>query len=307
MDHTTEAPVHLVDTAKSDPDAIDLEEIEALLDDDWEERRNTGLKVLVGLAADDPERVVPFVDDVIDCLSESYGPARSHAALVLTLLVEDYPELVEPAIPQLVDNLTDETPIYRYRAARTIALQTEATPESFVEHADDLIDVLIDGPTVSKPAPPDDPSRREQHKGQVEHLQPDFARSAATKEVAANVLVEVAEREPSVCAERLSDLYSVLENEDEVPLVRGAIVDIVKHIAMADAADSPAVTDVLIDHLDDDTTVVRARAIRALGFAEVADAIEPLRTVAESDPDEDVRDLASETADWLETAADRTD
>lgn len=303
MNRTEEVPLHLVDTAKSDPDAIDLEEIEALLDDDWEEMRNTGLKVLVGVAVDDSDRVVALVDDVIDCLDESYGIARSHAALVLSLLAEDHADLVEPAIPQLVENLTDETPMYRYRAARAVALLAESKPDSFVEHTDELIELLVDGPTVSKPNPPDDPSRRAEFQEQMKQLEPDFARSAATKEVAANVLVEVAREDPTLCVERLEALLPVLRNDDEVPHVRGAVIDVIRYVATADSDASDVAIDALLEHLEDDTTLVRARAIRALGFAEITDAIDSLRTIAESDPDEDVRELAAETADWLEANA----
>lgn len=300
MDHIREVPRHLVERAGSDPDAIDLEEIEDLLDDDWEEMRNTGLKVLVGLATDDPNRVVPFVDDVIDCLDESYGIARSHAALVLSLLADDHPDLVGPAIPTLIDNLDDPTPLYRYRAARAIARQSQSTPESFVEHADALIDTLIDGPSVSKPEPATDAGQREIAQTKKEQLEPDFMRSAATKEVVANVLVEVAREDASVCSKRLSDLLPVLSDDESVPHARGAIVEVIRHVVVADPDTLDATIDPLLGLLDDDATFVRARAIRALGFAEATEAVDPLRTVAESDPDEDVRELAVETADWLE-------
>lgn len=295
MERKREVPTHLVETAKSDPESIDPEEIDRLLADDWEEMRNTGLKVLVGLAADDTDRVVPFTEEVIDCLDESYGLARSHAALVCWLVAEDRPDLVVPGIPQLVSNLRDTTPLYRFRAARAVAVLGRSRPEAFVEQTDALVGVIVEGPDLPEPGDPPEPEGEG-----VDLPEPDLARSAATKEVAVNVLVEVAGEAPSVVADHLPELLPELSNDDSVEHVRGGIVDVVARIARADPdAAEPAVSP-LIDLLDDDSTMIRSRAIRALGYAEATEAIGPLQDVAETDPDADVRDLASETADWLE-------
>ncbi|GAB3040333.1 HEAT repeat domain-containing protein [Natronobiforma cellulositropha] len=294
-------PHHLIETAQSDPDEIDLDEIEELFDDEWEEIRNTGLKVLAGLALDDPERVTPLVDRVIDCLDESYGPARSHAGLVLSLVASDRPDLVEPAIPQLVANLDDPTPMYQYRAARAIAMQLESTPEAFVEHIDSLVDVLAEGPEPTMPEPPDDPELKEHYQKLRERREPDMLRSAASNEIVANVLVEIAKAEPEAFADRLPKFFPVLSARTAP--TRGGAVEVIRYVAEADPAAVTDAVDPLIDVLEDDTTFVRARAIRALGYAEAAEAIEPLRSVAESDHDEDLRELAAETADWLEANA----
>ncbi|MFC4987520.1 HEAT repeat domain-containing protein [Saliphagus infecundisoli] len=296
MDQTREVPTHLVDTARSDPDAIDGKDVETLLADDREEMRNTGLKVLVGLAIDDPDRVVPFADDVVDCLDESYGLARSHAALVCWLLAEERPDLVELAIPKLVANLRDIAPLYRFRAARAVAALGRQRPASFVDHADGLVAAIVEGPNLPEPGEPTPPDAEET----IDLPEPDLARSAATKEVAANVLVAVAGEAPAVVADRFPDLVPELEHDDQVEHVRGGIVDAIGRVARADPAAAESAIDPLIDLLEDDSRLVRSRAIRALGYAEAAGAVEPLREVAESDPDPDVRDLASETADWLE-------
>lgn len=297
MDQTREVPTQLVETARSDPDAIDPAEIDRLLADDWEEMRNTGLKVLVGLAVNDPDRVVPFADDVIGCLDESYGLARSHAALVCWLLAEERPDLVEPAIPQLVDNLRDISPLYRFRAARAVATLGRQQPGSFVNHADGLVAAIVEGPNLPEPG---EPAASDDIEDGMDLPEPDLARSAATKEVAANVLVEVAGEAPTVAADRFPDLLPELSNDDQVEHVRGGIVDAVGRVARADPAAAEPAIEPLIDLLEDQSSMIRSRAIRALGYAEAAGAIEPLREVAESDPDPDVRDLASETADWLE-------
>lgn len=301
MDQTPEVPIHLIKTAKSDPDAIDPAEIERLLADEWGEMRNTGLKVLVGLAVDDPDRVVPFADDVIDCLDDSYGLARSHAALVCWLLAEDRPDLVEPAIPHLVANLRDITPLYRFRAARAVAALGRSRPESFVEHADGLVAAIVKGPTLPEPGDAPEPDDTE---GGLDLPEPDLARSAATKEVAADVLVEVAGEAPPVAADHLPELLPELSNGDQVDHVRGGIVDVAGRIARADPAAAEPAVDPLLGLLEDESRMVRSRAIRALGYAGATGAIEPLREVAEGDPDPDIRDLAGETADWIEENAD---
>lgn len=300
MDQTREVPTHLVETANSDPDAIDPGEIDRLLEDDWEEMRNTGLKVLVGLAVDDPDRVVPFADDIVDCLDESYGLARSHAALVCWLLAEERPDLVEPAIPSLVDNLQDVTPLYRFRAARAVAALGRQRPEAFVDHANGLVAAIVEGPSLPEPGEPAEPDGTGEG---IDLPEPDLARSAATKEVAANVLVEVAGEAPTVAADLLPDLLPQLSNDDQVEHVRGGIVDVIGRIARADPGAAAPAIEPLTDLLDDESRMVRSRAIRALGYAEAAGAIEPLREVAESDDDPDVRDLAEETVDWLEENA----
>lgn len=306
MTDQSERAVNTMNTAKSDPSAVDIDAAESLLSSDNNEVRNTVLKALFRVADEEPDAVASISDAVVERLEDPYRVARSHATMTVMALADQRPDTVESAIPALVNELDNEVPLYRFRTAGALGKLLESHPEAFVDHADALFDVLVDGPRVELDVEdvydPDDPqvmNRRQMERAEAvaKERNRDWKRSQASLEVAANALVEVARVDPAVCASRLPELEPVIAEEE--PAVRGAAIEIVRHVAEGDPDAINPLVDVLLTRLNDDEAFVRGRAIRALGFAEVVDAIEPLRAVAEDDPDDTVAELANDTADWI--------
>lgn len=306
MSEQLERAQALLETAKSEPAAVDLDVVDDLLGADGNTVRNVTLKALVAVAAEEPDRVASMSERVIDALDDPFPVASSMAAMVLSVVAMSRPEVVRPAVPALIEMLDDETPLFRFRAVGAIAAVSDSHPEALVEHADELVDVLVGGPKIdpqtdvtvtdSQAGPVNGPSSIRENTFARQQQKQQF-RSQSARGVTATVLVEVVKVDPSVCARRIADLAS-LTSDDSVP-VRGSILEVIAHVAEDDPDAVQGTTDALLDRLDDDVEFVRMWAIRALAAADATEAIDPLREVTESDPDEDVAELAASTVDSL--------
>jgi HEAT repeat protein len=89
--------------------------------------------------------------------------------------------------------------------------------------------------------------------------------------------------------------------DDDNPAVRAAAAGTLAALAEHQPTELNEVVPPLIDALDDVDETVRARAVAALGHLGDDAAVDPLREVAgNEDTDADLRDLAAETADFLD-------
>lgn len=305
MSEQTDAVRELLQTAKEDPDAVDVEAALPNLDVEDPTVRNVTLRALTAVASDDADRVAPYADDLRPHLDDEFLVSQTAATGVFGFLAEEHPDTVVPSVETLVDLLDEEPPLLRFRAARTLSPLLASHTEEFVPHADRLVDVLTDGPTVEVPDP-DDPEIPDEMRDTVEgvlenrenELDKDVARSRGVFEFAANAVVEIAEIEPDELTDRVDDISTKVDAEQ--PLVRAAVVDTIATLAEDDPAVAAPAVDALRDQLDDEHEYIRAHAVRALGFAEATSAVDDLRALAEADVDDDLRELATDTADWLE-------
>lgn len=304
---STQAPDDeaILETARNDPENVDIDAVVALLDAEQGRVRNVALRCLLFVAIDDPDRVAAVADTIIERLDDEFPVAGSTATAVLAKVAAERPETVQPALPTLAEKLDEHPPQTGYRAARALTPLLEDDPSQFVPMADRLLDVLVDPPEVWAPEADElrdlPPEERESittllqsRRGEIGK---DRARARGTREFAAHALVEVTALEPEAIADRLDDLPPALARDP--PLARAAALDAVANVARADPAAAAPTVDALIDRLEDDAEFVRAHAVRALGFAEATDAVDPLRELAEGDVDDDIRELAADTADWL--------
>ncbi|MEY7850607.1 hypothetical protein AB7C87_15575 [Natrarchaeobius sp. A-rgal3] len=297
----------LLDAVQNDPDAIDLEVAEELLEAEGASGRTTALQAISVIAKEEPDRVLEYTDRVVELLDDDVLSVRTTAALALTSLSRNRPEAVVPAVPALVGILGEEPPLFRFRAAGALAPLTADHATAFVDHTDHLLEVLLDGPTFEEDprsvATSEELSSEEKQRtlstlaGRSGEWKRARTRSNATREVAANVLVEVARVDPDQIASRLDRVLETLSADEAA--VRGAGVEMVRHVGEDDPDAVEDAIDPLLALLDD-VAFVRARAIRALGYAEATAAIDPLREVATADENDDVADLAADTADWLD-------
>lgn len=295
----------ILETAREDPAKVDVDKVVSLLEAEQGQVRNVALRCLNLVARDDADRVAPVTDEVIEALDDEFPVAGTTATAVLARIAADRPDAVRPALSKLVENLEENPPLRGYRAARALSPLLEHDPAGFVPEADALLDVLVDPPEVWAPSPaelrelPSDERERITSllASRRDAIAKDVSRTEGIREFAAHALVEVAEREPDAIADRLEELPPALTNEPA--LARAATVDVIASVAKADPAAATPTIDALIERLEDDVEFVRVHAVRALGFAEATEAIEPLRDLAAADVDDDLRALADETATWL--------
>ena len=295
----------ILDTARETPEKVDVEKVVALFDADRGQVRDEALTCLIHVAHDDPDRVAEVNEAVIDRLDDEFPVAGSTATAVLSSIARDRPDAVRPALPDLVRKLDEHPPLTGYRAARALTPLLEYDPEGFVPEADYLLDVLVDPPEVWAPSSeelqelPADEREKLQNvlESRRDEIAKDTARAKGIREFAANALVEVADREPEAVADRLDELAPALSNDPAI--ARAATIDVIANVAQSNPEAAEPTVDALVDRLDDDAEFVRSHAVRALGFAEATEAVEPLRELAETTDDEDLAELAAETADWL--------
>ncbi|NGM67938.1 hypothetical protein G6M89_02735 [Natronolimnobius sp. AArcel1] len=293
---------------QSNPDAIDLEVVESCFDADLASDRTTALQAVSVLATYDLEQALEYTDRVHALLKDDVLAVQSAAAMAAMTLARQRPSSMVSALPTLVELLECDPPLLRFRAAGALAPLTDSHASAFVPHTDRLLELLVDGPTVNDPqelvdapdlSPAEKTARVSMLTGRGSELSRSRMRSVGTREVIANILVEIARIEPATCAQRLPAIVPALA--DAEPSVRGGAIEIVRHIAEADPDNAADAIGPLIARLEDDVSFVRARAVRALGYAEATTAIGRLQEFAESEASDDVATLATETADWLES------
>lgn len=299
----------LLETAREDPDEVDVDDALAFLDAPSGSTRAVAMKVVGSLAQHDPDRVLDRVDRVVETLEDGFPPAESEAAHVLSVVSQDYPDAVEPALPELIHMLDQVPPLTGYRAARGLAQLLYHDPEEFVPHADYLLDVLTEPPEVYAPSPEElaemPPEERDRLKNILEsrrdQIVRDTQRAYGIRELAANALVEVAEIDSGAVVDRLDELPPVLDEEPGV--VRAATIDVIAAVAQDDPDAVAPTIDALIGVVEADDDSVRAHAIRALGYANATGAVDALRDLADEPVDPELQALAADTAEFLEGQA----
>lgn len=302
----------LLEVAEERPDEIEVENVLPLLEHEQGGTRNVALMTLMRLAVDDPDRVVEYTDEVVEHLTDEYPVAQSSAAGVLAKIAPEHPDVVRPAIPRLVEMIGEDPPLTGFRASRAVAPILEEYPEAFVDVTDELLAIFDDMPDAGIPTQEEleemDPEERERITEILDargrEAQNDLHRSYGARETAVHALVEVTEVEPAAVGDRIDELRPIFDAEP--PIARAAAMDVVANVAKHDPATVDAVIDAVIEVAETDTKQIRAHAIQALGHAEATEAIEPLREIADSDDDAVtpmLSDLATETADFLETRA----
>lgn len=106
------------------------------------------------------------------------------------------------------------------------------------------------------------------------------------------------DRVGDVAVTHLSSLQSLLSGTENA---RIAGVALLSYVCESQSELAPKVVDALVDRLDDDSTQVRTMAALALSHTDAESAISALRSVAKSDPDEEVKTAATEALDRIQS------
>ncbi|WP_434521126.1 HEAT repeat domain-containing protein [Halorubrum sp. AS12] len=259
--------------AEADADAVGLplDAVASLPDDDNATVGLRAISVLDAVAEDTPGALDGRLDGVAAAAGSNIVDVQLTAATLLGKLVVERPALVAPHVGALVAGLRATEP----------SEDTEEYAE-FVDH----------------------PATRQTL---VEHDREERERRVSARRTLANVAVAVTETAPEKALDAVDDSGALVADlgaltDDADAGVAGAAVDALGHLAATDSDAVDLVADRLLGALYHDRSFVRARAVQALGRLGDPDAAPRLSAVAEEDADEDVREIAAETAAFLEAA-----
>lgn len=263
--------------------------------------RDRAAEIVLALGEDDPEVALSALDAVTSAISADHVNVTEKTVTTVVLLAEeDHVDELEQTVEPLVHCLYDELPRTRAYAAKALGAIAEAHPEWFVPHAETLISIIqmdLDDPLDGAPdlaEAEDEMLERFEMIAEEETKKQFLARATA-----ANLLVEAVRSDPSTGSQYVDELLAAYDDVD--PTVMAIVTDVFALIGDADPIAIEDAVEPLIDRLDHPSEEVQARAVKALGFSGDDRAVEPLRALADDDDsDEDLRDLAAETADWIE-------
>lgn len=262
-------------------------------------------RVAESVAAGDVDAILDVVPTVIERLEDDRRVVVTKSAIVVSIVAKDRPDVLEPGVPRLVEMLLHDLSLVRVLAAQTLGHVAVEHPEFLLGHEDLLIEAMLleQREEVIDPAELAEQTNSETAFEVINQQNVDEnARQMVARDAAANLLVEIAELEPDRLVPDSTRIADGLA--DENPTVVAACLDVLARIAREDPSAVAGITDEVVDQLDRPDTPTVASAVRTLGFAGDPDAIEPIRDVAgDDDRDEELRELAEETSDFIEHAA----
>lgn len=207
------------------------------------------------------ERAV-FIDlaPTLSALLESEDAAiRRNAMYVLSQIAREYPDEVRPLVPQLVTDVTSRDSNYLKNLLSTLGHVTDAYPDA----ARPVLEELA-------------------------HLSEDS--DQAVRGNAIGLIADVAKQHPSDVAPYVETLEARLEDDEAI--VRGNAASGVLHVAVENPDAVETAIPALVEILDDPDPSVRRATCKALAHLEATVAQEQLRSLAESDPEPSVREVA---------------
>lgn len=293
-----------IDETEVTPDDVDLDLVRDGLRDEEGLVRDKAASILLTFAEEDEGSVLPALPEIVDGIASDHVNVVNKTVTIAILLTDDHVDELEDAVGPLVGSLNEGLPRTQAFAAKALTPIAEDHPEWIVPHFEELLAVIqqeLNDPTEGAPEPDfGDQEIAEQYQkvAQNEMKQQFLGRS-----VGANLLVEAAREDPGVARPHVDELRELIGAIDGT--VTAALTDVLADIGENDPIAVESAVETLIDLLDHPSEQVQARAVTALGFSEDDRAIGPLRELADDvrsddETNEDLRDLALETADWLE-------
>jgi HEAT repeat protein len=290
-----------IDPETATPEEVDLGRVESSLKSDDNLVRTHAAQLTTALAAEDPHSIEPLVPTLSKMFDDDRGVVLKEVLFALSLLADDDPEAVVDVAGDLLGVLNHDLPIVNSAGARVLRPLAAEHPEAFSDHINELLAVVehpVSDPLEGlEPSSNPEPVRTET----VETIRGQSRRrQLAAHVIAAHVVVEVADIDPVSVSPYSDRLIALLDNDN--PAVRAATAAALAAVAEHRPAELDEAIPSLIDALDDVDDTVRARVITTLGHLGDGAAVDPLREVAaDEDADADLRDLAVETAEFLDS------
>ncbi|UPM42713.1 HEAT repeat domain-containing protein [Halocatena salina] len=291
------APLDEVDPESVTPGAVDESDVHGALASSDPLIRQRGANVCETLAEQNVDTVVPFLDAIASLAGEDNAPIALRAIGILDAVVEDDPHALDSRVSGLIDALDSDVVDVRLTTGTVLGKLVVERPELVAPHTQRLLDSLDDTEPDHTTTDISTGTDRVTRQTLQRHEAAERNRLIAGRRTLINVVVAVTETEPRSVFDSAVSLGALLDDVD--PVVAGGAVDALAELAAIDPTVVAPFGDRLIDCLDRESTVVRARAIRALGYLGDDAAIPKLRTVAETAADETVRSLATKTANFL--------
>lgn len=292
--------------AQADPEAVTLlrSELPSLLRDDLPTARRHAADIARTLASSDPENCTPLIAALLEVVGNRYESAS-----------ESFDSRTMSGVPeQMVKKDTEaaqEQNRIRGRAAEALAEIARADPEAMIGETDELVELLRTEPS---PLPHDELLEivaviaQERPAAITEAIDPLVellraeSETAETKATAAWILALLSE----VNEDRVTDAVrpvvpTVIDllDADDTP-ARGAAASLLMYVADRHPDRVVAATEPLLVLLDDDAPFIRGSAAWVLGRVGDIDIRDRLADVAESDPDEEVREAASQAVELID-------
>ncbi|MFC6812505.1 HEAT repeat domain-containing protein [Natrialbaceae archaeon GCM10025810] len=219
----------------------------------------------VELIATNPVAFVDQVPTLATLLDSENDQVQNNAVYILSQVAHEYPEEVKPVVPQLIDDIGSREQPYQINALSALGAVTSAYPAAGVEATDTIAEL------VASNAP------------------------AKVRANAVGLLGDIAVGHPAELEEHVPLLVDCIQSDDEY--LSGNASAALLHVAIDDSEAVEEAIPALIELLDDPSPVVRRNVCKALGHVEATVALEQLKTMAESDPDEEVRSIAAWAAE----------
>lgn len=297
MTANTSNPLDGIEPDSVTPGSVDEAEVRSALSSSSPLVQQRGVEVCETLAETNLDAVLPFLDDIAPLAGVDNAAIALRAISVLDTVAGREPGTLDGRVAGLADAAGSEIVDVQLTAGVAFGKLVVTRPDVVAPHVRTLVAAIR--ATEPDPSPGDfsvvdDPVTRQTLQ---EHQESERQRRTSGRRTLINVVVAVCEEEPASAFGTVEDLLGLLDDVD--PSVVGGAVDALGELAAADTGAVEAATGGLLGCLDHPRTFVRARAIRALGYLGDDDAVPRLRTVAEEDDDEDVREVAFETAEFL--------
>ncbi|EMA37304.1 Adaptin protein [Halococcus hamelinensis 100A6] len=264
--------------------------------------RQEGLEVCQSVIDEDIHAIEPYLDEIVEHAADDDITVALRTLELLDTVVNENPDMLEGELSPLVEALNTEHTNIQSRGGRLLARLVVDRPSFLTPHVRGIVEALEATELDSKPRQFDeltgDPVTRQTLQ---EHEETERKRRISSRRTLINVVVAITETAPGSVSGTVDGLAELLDDTD--PAIVGGAVDALGEIAARDPSAVVPVRGRLVDCLDHGRTVVRARAVRALGRLGDDSAVPKLRSVVESDDDEDVRELAAETADFLSSGS----
>ncbi|ELZ06060.1 HEAT repeat domain-containing protein [Natrialba asiatica] len=280
---------------------FDCAEIHTALSSSEPLDRQRGIAACETLLEASVDAVRPLLDAIASAVTDDNAPIALRAISVLDAVAESDPAALEGHTADLVGAVDSEIADVQLTGATVLGKLAVSRPALVAPHSPAVIDAIRATELDTEPQDfgdviADEVTRRTLRN----HEEAERKRRIAGRHTLVNVAVAIAEAEPESMVDTVPDLATLLDDED--PTVAGGAVDALAELAAANPTAVAPATDRLVDCLDRDSAVVRARTVRALGHLGDAATVSHLRTAAADDPDADVRELAAETAKYIADA-----
>lgn len=298
MSERSHSPLEAVSLDDVDPQSASPTEIRAALDDAHAPVRQRGARVCASLAEADVDAVRPFISELGQLLADENPGVVQTAASVLTEVATSNPDDVTEELDHaaaLAESALGGVQLAGAELLATVAKQRPA-------HCEPIVGALLE--SFSQSSPSDDQSVAARVDDQItrrtiqQHEREEQQHEQVAQQVFANVVVAVADTDPSAVADHIDTIARLTTAEDLV--VRGAALDVLASIASDTPSTVAPVADAVVACLDADEEVITARAIQTLGHLEDEQYAERLRDLAASATDDDIAAFAEETATFLE-------